>query len=282
MTSATRREPPPGPPWDSPLEEAPLAFVDLEMTGLHPDKDRVIEVCIERVRRGEVEARVASLVRPEPLAFGNTDIHGIQVADLAAAPLFETLIPSIAAALDGAVIVAHGAYKDVAFLTAEMARKDVAFSSPFQIDTLLLSQRAFMHKTHGLMALCKALGIPHDRPHRAEPDVAATRALFAKLCEVLSPRTPRDLWHVRVGMGYARPEVIEAATRAVAERTPVTVRYRPSHRNPEDLRMRLTGVRTDLDPPRVLGYLVASFAHRELRADRILAILDPEAPAPRT
>jgi DNA polymerase-3 subunit epsilon len=36
--------------------------------------------------------------------------------------------------------------------------------------------------------------------------------------------------------------------------------------------MRITDVRTDLDPPRVLGYLLPSRSRRELRADRILAI----------
>src|SRR5919202_1767639 len=47
-------EPPSGSPWDDALEEAPLVFVDLEMDGLRPAVDRVIEVCAERVREGAV------------------------------------------------------------------------------------------------------------------------------------------------------------------------------------------------------------------------------------
>lgn len=270
-------EPPPGPPWDLPLAEAPLAFVDLELSGLRPERDRVIEVCVERVRNGATEARVASLVRPEPFAFGNPDIHGIDAAELAKAPVFSDILTEIREALAGAVLVAHAADKDVAFLSAEMARAGVAFDVPFYVDTLSLSRRAFAFKTHGLGALCKALDLPHDRPHRAESDVEAMRALFEKIVAVLRPTTPRDLWHVRVGERHARPDVLAAAAEAVERACPVTVRYRPSHRAPEDLAMRLTGVRTDLDPPRVLGYLLASRAHRELRADRILAILAPAA-----
>src|SRR6185369_5382399 len=98
-------EPPPGPPWDEPLETAALAFVDLELTGLRKDSDRVIEVCVERVRGGELEARVASLVRPDPPAFGSAQIHGIVAADLAAAPTFAALAGPIVAALAGAVLV---------------------------------------------------------------------------------------------------------------------------------------------------------------------------------
>lgn len=274
-------EPPPGPPWDQPLGEAPLAFVDLELTGLRPERDRIIEVCVERVRGGVLEARVASLVRPEPMSFGNGEIHGIQIADLEGAPTFGALAPRIVEVLSGAIMVAHAADKDAAFLEAELARAGIAFQAPFHVDTLSLSRRAFAFKTHGLVALSKALGLAHDRPHRAASDVTAMRALFDRITAVLRPATPRDLWHVRVGERHARPDVLAAAAHAVEQGLPVTVRYRPSHRAPEDLAMRLLSVRTDLDPPRVLGYLLASRAHRELRADRILAILAPTAAANR-
>ena len=266
-------EPPRGPPWDEPLATAPLAFVDLELTGLRPETDRVIEVCIERVCGGVVEARVATLVRPDPLVFGNAQIHGIDVRELAVAPTFAALAQPILAALDGAVLVAHSAAHDVAFLASELGRAGLPFERPYYVDTLSLSRRAFALKSHSLGALCKTLGIAHDRPHRADSDVAAMRAVFAEIVRVLRPATPRDMWHVRVGEKHARPEVLAAAARAVQEARDVIVRYRPAHRGPEDLPMRLTGVRTDLDPPRVLGYLLASRGRRELRADRILAIL---------
>jgi hypothetical protein len=42
----------------------------------------------------------------------------------------------------------------------------------------------------------------------------------------------------------------------------------------------VTDVRTDLDPPQVLGYLLPSRSRRELRADRILALDVPNAPNP--
>ncbi len=265
-------EPPPGPPWDEPLSSAPLAFVDLEMTGLNVATDRVIEVCVERVRGDVVEQRVVSLVRPDPLTFGNAEIHGISAASLASAPAFSELSETIVNALSGAVFVAHSASHDVAFLRAELSRSGVSFQCDHYVDTLSLSRRAFALKSHALVALCKTLGIKHDRPHRADGDVAALRALFGEIVGVLKPKTPRDLWHVRVGEKHARPEVLAAAEAAIAEGVDVIVRYRPAHRGPEDLAMRLTAVRTDLDPPRVLGYLLASRGRRELRADRILAI----------
>lgn len=272
MAGSARGEPPGGAPWDTPLAEAPLLFLDLEMTGLKPEVDRVIEICAERVRGDRVEGEVTSLVRPTSGAFGNAHVHGIDPRELEAAPTFAELTARVEALAEGAVVIAHAARWDVAFLEAELRRAGSALRVAHYLDTLTLSRRAFALPSHALSALCEQLGISRGRAHRAGDDVRALRAVFERVVSVLAPRTPRDLWHVRVGERHARPEVMTAAARALAEGETVTVRYRPSHRAAEDLAMRVTGVRTDLDPPRVLGYLLPSRSRRELRADRILAI----------
>lgn len=269
----TSKDPPKGPPWDEALDRAPLAFVDLEMTGNDAKKDRVIEICVERSRGAHEEARFASLVRPVPLVTGNVAIHGIREADLEGAPTFAEVAPKIAPLFEGAIVVGHATWHDVAFLEAEHARLGLRFEAPFWLDTLALSRRAFALTSHTLTSVAAAIGAPLLRPHRAEEDVRAMRAVFEKAASVLSATTPRDLWHVRPGERHPRPEVLAAAVHAVETGEDVLVRYRPTRRAPEDLPMRLTAIQTDLDPPRVLGYLLASRGRRELRADRVLAIL---------
>ena len=77
-----RPPPPPGAPWDASVDEAVFAFVDLEMTGLVPEKDRVLEVCIDRVRGVRtpvLERRLLTLVRPDDAAHGNAHVHGFEV-----------------------------------------------------------------------------------------------------------------------------------------------------------------------------------------------------------
>lgn len=275
-------EPPAGPPWDDPLDRAPLVFLDLEMTGLRPESDRVIEICAERVRGGVCEDAVTSLVRPESGAFGNAHVHGIDPRELATAPTFAELCDRIEQVLQGAVLVAHAAAWDVAFLEAEFARAGRPRRVPYYLDTLVLSRRSFALPSHSLAALCRELGIHRERAHRAEDDVRAMRRVFHKIMEVLAPHTPRDLWHVRIGERHARPALVAAAVLAAEQSATVRVRYRPARRGPEELLVRVTGVRTDLDPPRVLGYLLPSRSRRELRADRILAIepLSPGGPGP--
>jgi DNA polymerase-3 subunit epsilon len=276
-------EPPGGEPWDAPLEAAPLVFLDLEMTGLDPKRDRVIEVCAERVRGGSCEDSIASLVRPVPETFGNVHIHGIDPGELALAPTFTALADRIEQVIDGAVVVAHAAPWDVAFLEAELARAGRTRRIPHYLDSLTLARRAFAFSSHSLASLCRELGIRREREHRAEDDVRALRAVFSKIVEVLAPRTPRDLWHVRIGERLARPAIVAAASVAAERGEIVRVRYRPSGRGAEELLMRVTEVRTDLDPPRVLGYLLPSRGRRVLRADRILAIDGSgDGAAPRT
>lgn len=272
--------PPAGDPWDLPIGEAPLVFIDLEMTGLRPDRDRVIELYAERARGDRVDASLESLVRPDSGAFGNAHIHGIDPGELTAAPLFSELAGDVERLLEGAVPVAHAASWDISFLEAELARAGRARRFPHYLDTLTLSRRAFALPSHSLSALCETFGVQRKRAHRAADDVRALRAIWPKILEVLAPATPRDLWHVRIGERHARPAVVAAAVHAAERDATVRVRYRPARRGPEDFLMRITRVRTDLDPPRVLGYLLPSRSRRELRADRILAIepIDPSGP----
>lgn len=271
-------EPPRGSPWDDPLGEAPLVFVDLEMTGLDPVAHRVIEVCAERVRGDKLEASLTTLVRPENGVHGNVHVHGIEREALASAPTFAEITPDLVAVFEGGILVAHAAECDVAFLEAELGRAGVPRRFPFFLDTLMMSRRAFVFPNHGLEALSASLGIKRDRVHRAADDVWAMREVFRRVVAELTPQTPRDLWHVRVGERHARPAVVEAARAAVELGKPVRLRYRPAHRGPEELLFCITSVQTDLDPPRVLGYLHPSRSRRELRADRILHI-EPVVPS---
>ena len=278
-----RSAPPPGPPWDLPLEEAPFAFVDLEMTGLDPVKDRVIEICVERVRGGVVEQRLNTLVRPENLlpadAVGNTHVHGIEAEALRDAPSFADLAAQVAALFDGAILVAHGASWDVAFLEAEMARAGTPMPLPFYVDTLNLSRRTFALGKHSLEALREHFGLDRSRAHRADSDVTALRAVWEKCIAVLEPKTPRDVWEVRIAQRKAREQILAECTEAIASKAPVTVIYRARAKPQEPMRMVLVEIVAGLDPPRVIGYQLPGRGRRELRADRILRIEPAIEPA---
>jgi DNA polymerase-3 subunit epsilon len=253
-----------------------LAFVDLEMTGLDAKRDRVVEICIERVRGARVEDRLHTLVRPEGGETGNVHVHGIDAAALADAPTFAEIAERVLALLDGAVFVAHGAAWDIAFVEAEMRRAGRDLTIGFWLDTLNLSRRAFGLPKHSLGALRDHFGLDHARAHRADADVLALREVFARCTAALEPTTPRDLWEVRVAERRAREHVLAGCKEALEAKREITIVYRPRSRPAEPMRMVLTAIDLGLDPPRVIGYQLPGRGRRELRADRILRIESEE------
>ena len=266
--------PPTGPPWDTPFAGASFAFVDLEMTGLDLEKDRVIEICVERVKGGRREAFFSTLLNPE-VPVGAQHVHGIDEAMVATAPRFPAVAAALTEILSGAIFVAHGAKYDADFLNMELTRAGLPYRVVHWLDTLKLARRALGLDSHSLNALCKHFGVVREVEHRAEADVIALHTVFARLVSLLAPVSPRDLWEVRVAERLARASIMSACEAALAAGTEVRITYRPSRRKAEILPMIVTRIASDVDPPRVMGYLVTGRSRRELRADRILRVETP-------
>lgn len=244
------------------------------MTGLDPKKDRVLEVCVERVVGGAVVDRLHTLVRPDKGESGNVHIHGIDAEKIASSPTWPEIATQVKALLDGAVPVAHGAWWDVAFLRAEMERAQVPFAIDHYLDTLNLSRRAFGLDKHSLDALRTHFQIDVGPAHRADTDVLALREVFRRCVEALDPTTARDLFEVRIAERKARDTVLAQCKEAFDAQREVTIVYRARARPAEPLRMMITAIELGLDPPRVIGYQLPGRGRRELRADRILRIED--------
>lgn len=282
-------EPPSGPPWDLLLGEAPLAFIDLEMTGLDVERDRVVQVCVERVVGGEKQSGLCRIVDPTVPLGNSTRFHGIGPDDIAGAKPFASVADEVLELLDGACLVAHGAKWDVGFLTAELGRLGRSWTCAYFLDTLSLARRQVEAPRHGLIPLAAHLGIDNPRPHRADNDVRVTRDLFAHLEALFqqargeAPATLRDLWRLSAGRRVIEASTLQKVEEAVAREGRAEVLYRSANRRaPQRFTFRATRLRSDLDPPVVLGYLQRTRGRRELRLDRILEfrLLQPEEPSP--
>ncbi len=267
------RVPREGKPWDGPLAEAPLVFVDLEMSGLVLGLDRVIEVCVERVENGEVVERLESLVKPPAGVIVPQTVHGIDDAMLADAPPFADLADDVTRILSGGVVVAHAAPWDVAFLEGELFFCDKPLKIPGWIDTLVLSRRAFAFERHSLEALCGEFGIERARTHRAGDDVAALRQVFAKCIDVLEPRSVRDL----TGLGPRSTKVLaELASRcrdALAQEIPLVVTYRVPGKSQQKMVMQLKALTGDEAQGFAMeGYCVTTRGRHVLRLERVISV----------
>ncbi|GLY21620.1 3'-5' exonuclease [Micromonospora sp. NBRC 101691] len=103
-----------------------FAFLNLETTGLHPNKgSRVCEVGIVRMRGdGVVLDEYSTLVNPG-MRINNEEYHGITNVDVRHAPAFQDVAGDVLAYLGGAIVVSHHLDYEEKFLVAEYGRLGV-------------------------------------------------------------------------------------------------------------------------------------------------------------
>jgi len=109
--------------------DRPIAFIDLETTGLNPSFDRIIELSALKVHPDGSEEVKSVRVNPEmPISAGATRVHGIKDADVAGEPTFRQYAKNLLAFLDGCDLSGFNAIRfDLPMLRAEFARVGMQF-----------------------------------------------------------------------------------------------------------------------------------------------------------
>ena len=108
----------------------PIAFFDLEATGLSVSSDRIVEIGIIKVNPDGSEERFIERINPGiKIPQETIDIHGITDADVADCPDFKTLAPKISAFIGDADLAGYNSNKfDIPLLLEEFIRAGVDFS----------------------------------------------------------------------------------------------------------------------------------------------------------
>src|SRR5690606_4101677 len=90
-----------------------LDFVALDWETANGSRGAACAVGLVEVRDGKITDTWSSLIRPpdrfSSFADANTAVHGLCAADVADAPRFDELWPSVEARLLGATVIAHNA-----------------------------------------------------------------------------------------------------------------------------------------------------------------------------
>lgn len=169
--------------------DAPVAVLDLEMTGLSASTDRICEIAVIRGRDGVVEDEFHSLVKPAvPMSKGALAVHGLTPEILEDAPVFREIADSVARVLGDCAVVAHNVPFDMTFLQRELEEAGYHFApAPITVDTLLMARRLFAFRKNNLDQVAQALGIELGEHHRALHDARATFHVYARMLEILDP-----------------------------------------------------------------------------------------------
>jgi len=192
------------PRWD----QVVIWALDLETTGLRPDRDEILSVGMVPIREGVIRygERFHSYVRPpdrEGLSTEGIRAHHLVPADYADAPRVAQVVPEVERRLREGVLLVHHAPLDVTFLKTAFERSGAAWPAPVVLDTidlvLKLHHRQHRFSPHpprprtGLTDAREAAGLPPYPSHDALSDALATAELFLLLRSRLGLCTLRAL-----------------------------------------------------------------------------------------
>ena len=253
--------------------------LDLETTGLDPERDRVIEtgaVAFDTERVIETLERLADPRRSVPDAV--LKLTGIDRDELERAPSSRAALEELAEFLRDRQPVGHGARLDVEVLAAAgLWPEGREILDTLDLARILLPEAP----SHSLSALAGELGLEQPRPHRALDDADATRQLLLKLRE-LAAGLDEGLKESMVALvaPYGWP-VASFFAEALTQATPLPpIRPRPERRPPPSARP-FASVPADDDPQALTALLapdgpvalaLPDYEHREPQLQMLLAV----------
>ena len=107
----------------------PLAFFDLETTGIQVGKDKIIEICVIKLELDGIETTKIWRMNPGmPIPKQSTDIHGISNEMVANLPLFKDFSKEIYQFIKDADLSGYNSNRfDLPLLAEEFLRTDIDF-----------------------------------------------------------------------------------------------------------------------------------------------------------
>ena len=170
----------------TPLRDVAFTVVDLETTGGSPATCAITEVGAVRVRGGDREGELSTLVSPGvsiPRAI--TALTGISNHLVADAPAISAVLPMLLELLRSSVLVAHNARFDVSFLNAALAHHGYPPIDLPVVCTATLARRLVRDEVRNcrLATLSRYFRTRHTPSHRALPDAQATVEVLHALLE---------------------------------------------------------------------------------------------------
>lgn len=108
----------------------PIAFIDLETTGVNVTCDRIVELSVLKVSPNGKEEWMSTRINPGvPIPPKVTAIHGITDKDVECAPAFKDVAKKLATFLEGCDLAGYNAIKfDIPMLAEEFLRVNVDFN----------------------------------------------------------------------------------------------------------------------------------------------------------
>lgn len=170
-------------------------IIDIEMTGLDPSKDSIIEIAGLRVISDQIESTFSSLVKPQEYVLKEEirALTGITDEMLSTAPAFEDIHEDLSAFIGDLPLVGHNILMDIQFLNKTMMEHGYTSFDNDYVDTLPLSQKLFPEFIHHrLTDMALYYGIATQGAHRALQDCYITKECFDEMRGTMERSFPSE------------------------------------------------------------------------------------------
>lgn len=156
--------------------EQPIAFFDLETTGINPAKDRIIEIAVIKINTDGTRDKFIKRINPQmPIPPESSAIHGIYDEDVKEAPIFNQIAHELKQFLNNCNLAGYNSNRfDVPVLAEEFLRANVFID--FKTRKFIDVQQIFFKMEERTLSAAYQFYCNKDlvNAHAAEADVTAT------------------------------------------------------------------------------------------------------------
>ena len=182
--------------------KTPIAFFDLEATGINISSDRIVEISILKIFPDSTQELKTLKINPTvPIPLETSLIHGIYDKDVVDAPTFKDVARELHRFFEGADLAGFNVLKyDIPLLVEEFLRAGIDFD--IEKRNLLDAQKIFfmMEKRNLSSAYKFYCGKTLENAHSAEADTIATYEVFKSQVERYLGEELEDLQGNKIGI----------------------------------------------------------------------------------
>ncbi|MCD6356374.1 MAG: 3'-5' exonuclease, partial [Anaerolineaceae bacterium] len=158
----------------------PAVALDIETTGLDPNRDAIIEIGAVKFDGTQVVDQWQKLINPQrTIPQLITQLTGITNQMVASCPPISEVIQDFGSFVGGLPVIGHNIVFDLSFLNLQYDFSLNHIHDTFQIATIVLPTAS----RYSLASLIEEMGIENLSPHRAKEDAEAALAVFLRLLD---------------------------------------------------------------------------------------------------
>lgn len=164
-------------------KQSDYVVVDIETTGLSPEKNKIIEIAALKVKNNEVVDKYEALINPEEkINYFITNLTGITNDMVKNKPTVKYVLDDFKEFVGDNIIVGHNVNFDINFLYDNLLREKNEYLTNDFVDTMYLGRKVISGlPNYKLQSISEYLNVEYKNAHRAINDCLFTFECYEKM-----------------------------------------------------------------------------------------------------